>query len=140
MAARSGVERRFARRLLKWFKKHRRAYPWRETSDPYRVFVAEVMLQRTGAQQVLPVYREFIEQFPDLEGASAADEEAIRRTLRPLGRVERYKVFQKALTHLATAFQGRVPRSLDRLLEIPGVGPYTARAVLVFAYGRRLGL
>ncbi len=134
------VEGRFLRRLLKWFRGHRRSFPWRETTDPYRVFVAEFMLQRTGAQQVLPVYRNFIEQFPDLRRAAQADEDAIRRTLRPLGRVKRYKVLARALGLLAATSEGRVPRSLGRLLEIPGVGLYTARAVLVFAHGRRLGL
>lgn len=130
----------FIRRLLRWFKTHGRNYPWRHTRDPYRIFVAEFMLQRTGARQVVPVYQLFIKTFPCLQDASEAPPTTIRSILRPLGRVKRYKVLQMALRHLAEGPNVRFPSSLDRLLEIPGVGPYTARAILVFAHRRRHGL
>ncbi len=135
-----GTRRRFVRRLLRWFRAHGRSYPWRETRDPYKIFVAEFMLQRTGAQQVLPVYGRFLEKYPTLQAASGADEEALRTILRPLGRVGRYKVFQRALRYLDRDLGGRLPVSLDGLRQIPAVGRYTARAILVFAHGRRLGL
>lgn len=134
------IQRRFTRRLLRWFREHGRSYPWRETQDPYRIFVAEFMLQRTGAQQVQPVYRAFISRFPRLEDAVQADESALRAVLQPLGRVQRYKILQRALRHMAGAVRGRLPKSFDALLEISGIGPYTARAILVFAHRRRLGL
>lgn len=128
------------RRLLRWFRKYRRHYPWRETRDPYRIFVAEFMLQRTGAQQVLPVYRKFIGRFPNLERAMEAKGAVLRETLRPLGRIQRYKIFQRALQHQAGKLGGKPPKTLGALIKVPGVGPYTARAILVFAHGRRLGL
>ncbi len=140
LAAKSAVRRLFTRRLLGWFRAHSRRYPWRESRDPYKIFMAEFMLQRTGAQQVLPVYTQFISKFPTLDAAANADEATLRSIFRPLGRVERYKVFRRALQFLAGKLRGKLPASLERLREIPGVGPYTARAILVFAHGRRLGL
>jgi A/G-specific adenine glycosylase len=132
--------RLFIRRLLRWFGAHGRRYPWRETRDPYAILIAESMLQRTGAQQVLPVYGKFISRFPSLEPAAKADEDTLRTVLRPLGRVERYKIFHRALQYLARELKGRLPVTLESLRKVPGVGPYTARAVLVFAHRRRLGL
>jgi len=134
-----GQRQLFIRRLLKWFRENGRTYPWRQTADPYRIFVAEFMLQRTGAQQVLPVYAEFVARYPTWKDAGGADEETLQILLRPLGRVQRYRVFRKALLHVAE-HGGRLSASLRTLLRIPGVGPYTARAVLVFAHKRRLGL
>jgi A/G-specific adenine glycosylase len=133
-------QRLFTRRLLRWFRSSGRHYPWRETTDPYKIFVAEFMLQRTGAQQVLPIYRKFVSTFPTLNEAAEADEARLREILRPLGRVERSKVLHRALAQLAGELKGRLPSSLRRLLKIPGVGPYTGRAILVFAHHRRLGL
>lgn len=98
------------------------------------------MLQRTGAEQVLPVYRRFISTFPRLQDAAAAPTRKTRVILRPLGRVGRYKILRKAFRYLHEDLGGRLPASLDGLLDIPGVGPYTARAILVFAHRRRLGL
>jgi len=98
------------------------------------------MLQRTGAQQVVPVYLEFLAEFPTLNDAVDHDGEAMRSLLRPLGRTERHRVLRAALRYVAHALGGRFPTSLKRLLRIPGVGPYTARAILVFAHRRRLGL
>jgi len=132
--------RLFARRLLRWFRAHGRRYPWRETREPYRIFVAEFMLQRTGAQQVLPVYMQFVKRFPTLHDAAEADGKTLRGILWPLGRVERYKILRRALLYLAGELKGKLPSSLKKLLKIPGVGPYTGRAVLVFAHHRRLGL
>jgi A/G-specific adenine glycosylase len=137
---RVSTRRKFTRRLLKWFRLHGRRFPWRNTADPYRIFVAEFMLQRTGAHQVLPIYKSFISRFPDIHAAIQTDKNALKTILRPLGRVERYRVLLKAFAHLLRVEGSRIPSSLDRLLKIPGIGQYTARAILVLAYRRRLGL
>jgi len=130
----------FASRLLRWFGTNKRAYPWRETSSPYRVLMAEFMLQRTGAAQTVPVYREFTKRYPSLSRAALVPERRLASVLTPLGRTGRARHLRRALAILRSRFRLRVPDREELLLEIPSVGRYTARAVLVFAFERRLGL
>ncbi len=117
-----------------------RRFPWRSRTTPYRVLVSELMLQRTGAAQVARVYGTFLRRFPTLRRASRASAGELARVLRPLGRVARYRIVVRAFAHLVVERAGRVPNQLKDLLCIPAVGPYTARAVLCFAYGRPVGL
>lgn len=139
-----GVARRiralFVRRLRAWHRAGRRRYPWRATRNPYRIFVAEFMLQRTGGQQVLPVYRRFVGRFPTLGSAVRAKPGELADILRPLGRTDRYRILARSLAFIASEFGGRFPRAVERLQRVPGVGPYTARAVACFGFGRRVGL
>jgi len=130
----------FTERLLRWFKNHGRRFPWRETDDPYRIFVAEFMLQRTGAPQVVPVYQQFLESFPTLSSAAAASERELRDMLFPLGRVERYLTLAAAFRAIMGDFSGQIPSELHELRSIPGIGQYTARAILCFVYNQRVGL
>lgn len=117
-----------------------RTFPWRRHTTPYRVLVAELMLQRTGAAQVTPVFERFVERFPRLSVAARARPAAMARLLFPLGRIDRHRVLRKAFQYLVSEHGGRVPNRLDQLLKVPAVGPYTARAVLSFAYRQRVGL
>lgn len=130
----------FVRRLRRWFKANKRSYPWRETRDAYRLFIAEFMLQRTGGQQVVPVYEKFVARFPSLEDVANAREQELADILRPLGRTDRFRILAKALRHIRSKLGGRIPREPERLQEIPSIGPYTARAIACFGFGRRLGL
>lgn len=130
----------FAERLLRWFKKHGRKFPWRETDDPYRIFIAEFMLQRTGAPQVVPVYERFLDLFPTLASAAAASERELKDVLFPLGRIERYRTLAEAFRTLRKDFSGRIPSKLRELERIPGIGEYTARAILCFAYNQQVAL
>ncbi len=135
-----GQKRRFSSRLLKWFDRHRRNYPWRRSSEPYRVFIAEFMLQRTGASQTVPVYLAFTRKLPTLMRAAAASNRALAQLLSPLGRLGRLRQLRQALDIIDERFSGRIPDREELLLQIPGVGLYTARAVLVFAFGKPYGL
>jgi len=117
-----------------------RRFPWRIRTTPYRVLVAELMLQRTGAAQVTPVFKRFLERFPGLLAAAQARATALAKVLFPLGRTDRHRVFRRAFQYLVEEHRGRIPNRLDELLKVPAVGPYTARAVLCFAYRQRLGL
>src|SRR4051812_25051821 len=105
-------------RLLKWFSKNGRAYPWRETSDPYQVMVAEIMLQRTRADQVKPVYEEFINRFPD--GRSLADAELadLEKLLWPLGLHNRSQLIAAMARDLFSLFEGKVPDTRDEIKRI----------------------
>ncbi len=117
-----------------------RRFPWRKRTSPYRVLIAELMLQRTGAAQVTPVFERFVNRFPGLVAAAQAKPTALAKVLFPLGRTDRHRVFRKAFQYIAANHNGRVPNRLDQLLKVPAVGPYTARAVLCFAYRQRVGL
>ncbi len=121
-------------RLLRWWEKNRRHFPWRETSDPYRVLVAELMLRRTRAPQVVPVYTGFISEFPDAKSLALASGERIREILRPFG-LEKRAGDMVLLARALRDHAGRIPEDPDLLRSLPGVGDYVASAVLCFAFG-----
>lgn len=130
----------FVQLLLDWFGKNGRDYPWRRTTDPYRVFVAECMLQRTTPGHVVAVYEEFLKRYPTPQAAASASDSDISGLLKHLGLKHRWPLFKKALDKIAGEYGGRIPDDADALVGLPGVGPYTARAVLCFAHGRDLAL
>ncbi|QOJ35217.1 MAG: A/G-specific adenine glycosylase [Nitrospira sp.] len=102
--------------------------------------MAEFMLQRTGAAQTVPVYLAFLERFPTLERAFSANDIDLQEILAPLGRAGRYKQLRQALKALVEDHDRLVPCDEKKLLELPGIGPYTARAILVFAFNKSYGL
>jgi len=122
--------------LLSWFRRNRRDYPWRRTRDPYRILIAEIMLQRTKADQVRKVYEEFIEKFPDPASLNQADPEIIRSYFLKLGLIWRSDLVSKLAEELVKRFDGKIPSSRDQLLSLPSIGDYMADAVLSFAYGK----
>lgn len=122
--------------LCSWDKQNRRAFPWRETADPFHVLMAELMLRRTQALQVAPVYRAFLEAFPDPIDLALATEEEVAQVLFPLGLSWRVAAFQQIARILVDQYHGQVPDHYDVLLSLPGVGDYVASAVCCFAYGQ----
>src|ERR1044072_6194858 len=102
-------------RLLKWFNKYGRIYPWRETSNPYHVMVAEIMLQRTRADQVKPVYETFINKFPDSRSLAGAKKAEIESILWPLGLHSRPQLISAMAHDLLTLFDGNVPDTRDEI-------------------------
>ena len=127
----------FRRRLLSWFARNGRSFPWREPGrGPYEVVVAEILLQRTTATGVARTYAEFVERFPSWVALAQSPLEDLENALRPFGLWRR-----KALTfqHLARSIEehgGVVPRTRADLERLQGIGPYTAGAVLAIVYGR----
>jgi len=130
----------FVRRLLRWFRENGRNYPWRQSTDPYRVLMAEIMLQRTKADQVLPVYLSFIERFPTPRALAMAPPDEIRKVFASLGLMWRAERVMKLGAVLMSDHRGRVPDTREELLSLPGVGEYAADAVLCFAYGRNVAV
>lgn len=131
-----GKIRMFVDDLLEWGSKNRRRFAWRESEDPYSVLVAELLLQRTMARQVEPVYYEFMKKFPDARALADASLESIAGTIQPLGlayRAPRLKAIAKVLVE---RHGGLIPESESELLELPGIGKYIANAILCFAFGR----
>ena len=125
-----------AKRMIVWFQKNARDYPWRHTNDPYRILVAELMLQRTAARQVELVYRRFLNRFPDPYALASAELQELKDELKPLGLAYRASRFLNIGKALVKKFHGTVPHEEDQLLELPGVGKYIARAVLCFAFNQ----
>ncbi len=117
--------------LLAWYAAHRRDLPWRATRDPYRVLVSETMLQQTQVVRVVPFYQRFIASFPDERALAAASDEAIHRAWKGLGYPSRVERLRAACA--AVLARGAWPDDVTGLLELPGIGPYTARAVAAFA-------
>jgi A/G-specific adenine glycosylase len=117
-----------------------RAFPWRETRDPWRVLVAELCCQQTQAQRAVAVYERCCARFPTPAACAAAPLGDVLDAWRGLGYYRRARALQGAATAIVDDHAGRVPDDLDALLALPGVGPYTARAVLCFAFERDVGI
>jgi A/G-specific adenine glycosylase len=132
---RTDEERRFVRRLLRWGRENRRSFPWRDEADPFRIVVAEILLQRSRGTTVAPVYTELWRRWPDASALSKARADSIRSVIRPLGLVRRAETL-KALASEVVALGG-VPSTLEGLLELPGVGQYAASATRAVAFERR---
>ena len=125
-------------RLLGWYAENRRDLPWRRTTDPYAVLVSEIMLQQTQVPRVVPRFADWLEAWPDLESLAEAPLAGVLRRWQGLGYNNRARRLQAcAQAAVAAAPGGRraeLPRSPEGLRALPGIGPYTARAVLVFAH------
>jgi len=130
----SEMRRRFQRRLLAWYRRHRRDLPWRETSDPYHILVSEIMLQQTQVERVIPKYREFLRRYPTLRRLARARPAAVRRTWYPLGYNIRPRHLQGIARETLARFGGRLPDDADALRAMRGIGRYTAGAILAFAF------
>jgi len=126
----------FVRRLLRWYARHQRPLPWRRTRDPYRVLVSEIMLQQTQVSRVLPKYREFIRAYPSLDALARASAREVREKWFPLGYNARPLRLRAIARTAVRRFGGRLPADRETLLSLKGIGPYTAGAVLTFAFGQ----
>jgi A/G-specific adenine glycosylase len=130
----AGRRRTFQRRLLAWYRRHARNLPWRRTRNPYHILVSEIMLQQTQVDRVVPKYREWLVKYPSLESLAQASVRQVRETWYPLG----YNIRPVRLREIARAalrrHRGRIPDTRAELLALKGIGPYTAGAVLSFAY------
>ncbi len=120
--------------LKEWGRKNFRYYPWRETLDPYRILISEVMLHRTQAKQVLPVYENFILKYPNIIELSKATKKDLNDSLYSLGLNWRIDLLYTMVMALNERFSGRVPIEREDLLSLPGVSDYIAGAVRCFAW------
>ena len=121
--------------MLEWGAPHRRDLPWRRTRDPWHILVAEVMLQQTQVERVVPHYERFIAAFPTPGACAQADQATVVRQWSGLGYNRRALNLHRAATTVVTQHDGGLPRDDALLRSLPGVGPYTARAVRSFAFG-----
>lgn len=124
------------RRLLAWADRNRRDLPWRRTRDPWAVLVSEVMLQQTQVDRVVPRWERFLARWPDTATCATAPLGEVLVEWQGLGYPRRARSLHAAARCIETDHGGRFPDELDDLLALPGIGPYTARAVLAFAFER----
>jgi A/G-specific adenine glycosylase len=120
-----------SRKLIDWYEKHRRKLPWRDTRDPYRIWISEIMLQQTRVAAVIPYYERFLQRFPDIASLAAAPEPDLLAAWAGLGYYSRARNLQKA----ARAMNGTFPSSYEAIRELDGIGDYTAAAVGSIAFG-----
>lgn len=127
----------FRRRLLAWFRRHQRALPWRKTRDPYRIWVSEVMLQQTRVAAAVEYYERFLERFPTVKNLARARPSEVLRLWAGMGYYRRARQLHQAARTIVREHNGRFPDSFEAALALPGIGRYTAAAVLSIAYSRR---
>jgi A/G-specific adenine glycosylase len=118
-----------------YYRQHRRSLPWRETDDPYAILVSEIMLQQTQVDRVRVKYREFLEALPGFRELAAAELSQVLSLWQGLGYNRRALSLRLCAGAVTERFQGVLPREVTELESLPGIGPYTARAVAAFAFG-----
>lgn len=121
--------------LIDWFKTDREDWPWRQTDDPYRIWLSEIMLQQTQIATVIPYYERFLERFPTVEALAIAPLDDVLKLWEGLGYYSRARNLHKAAQMVVAEFGGKFPASIEGLRRLPGVGPYTAGAVGSIAFG-----
>jgi A/G-specific adenine glycosylase len=122
------------RALLAWFPRHRRALPWRRRPTPYRIWVAEVLLQQTRVAQASPYFERFVGKFPTVQALARATEEEVLKAWEGAGYYARARNLHRAAQHLVDERSGQLPHRSEELRQLPGVGPYIAAAVASLAF------
>ena len=136
-----GSARRWFRgKLLAWYDRNGRDLPWRKTTDPYHILISEVMLQQTQVDRVLPKYLTWIEKYPSFGDLAAAPEEEVVREWYPLGYNIRPRQLHSIAREAVGQYGGHLPSDETTLKSFKGIGPYTAGAILSFAFGKRAAI
>lgn len=131
-----GRRARFSSALLKWFAANARDLPWRRKRTPYTVWISEIMLQQTQVSQALPYYRVFLRQFPNVKHLAAAPLEQVLKAWEGLGYYARARNLHRAAREIAALQGGRFPEDIETVRRLPGIGPYTAAAILSLSFGQ----
>lgn len=125
---------RFQYKIWNWYRENAPSLPWRETHNPYHIFISEVMLQQTQIPRVLQKYPLFLKKFPTLQSLAKAPLRTVLATWHGMGYNRRALYLKHAAEQMYTHAAGTLPRNEEQLRALPGIGPYTARAILCFAY------
>jgi A/G-specific adenine glycosylase len=131
-----GRRRSFQRRVLAWYAAHGRDFPWRKTRDPYAILVSEILSHQTQISRVVPVYEAVLARYPTAQAMAAAPVDAVKAITDPLGYKIRGRWLHGAALQVADRFGGVMPETLPELQRLPGIGRYTAGAVMSFAHRR----
>ncbi|MDD4356255.1 MAG: A/G-specific adenine glycosylase [Smithellaceae bacterium] len=130
----AGIKNPMGRKLLAWYKHHQRSLPWRKTNDPYRIWISEIMLQQTQVNTVIPYYQRFIKSFPDVRTLAAATLQDVLKAWENMGYYSRARNIHAASRIIVNQWGGRIPDKFEEIKTIPGIGEYTAGAILSIAY------
>lgn len=136
MALKGAEIKEIRRALLSWYRTGRRALPWRNTRDPFRIWISEVMLQQTRVATVIPYYQKFLQTFPDINSLARADLQAVLKVWEGLGYYARARHLHLAAKRVAADYDGRIPADPKALLSLPGIGDYIVAALMSIAFGR----
>jgi len=128
--------KRIRRELTGWYDRHRRNLPWRETRDPYAIWISEIMLQQTRVETVVPYFLRFLERFPNVETLARAPLGEVLKVWENLGYYTRVQNLHKAAGEIVERFGGKLPDRWVEILRLPGIGQYTAGAILSIAFCR----
>lgn len=139
-AAGAAVYAEFSQRIRRWFRAHGRTLPWRETRDPYRILLSELMLQQTQVARVVDFYHDFLERFPTLDSVAASPQAHVMEAWEGLGYYARARNLHRLAQHVTHERGGDFPSEPTELRRLPGVGAYTAGAVASFAFEKRAPL
>ncbi len=123
-------------KLLTWYNLNKRDLPWRHTSDPYAILVSEIMLQQTRVDTVISYYHRFLERFPTAASLAQAEEDEVLNLWKGLGYYSRARNLHKAAKEICTNYQGIFPADFERVRKLPGVGDYTAGAIMSIAFNQ----
>lgn len=125
----------FRKSLLDWYDANKRDLPWRKTSDPYAIWVSEIMLQQTRVDTVIPYYESFLYRLPTIKDLAQAPEEVLLKVWEGLGYYSRVRNMQMAAQQILSNFDGQFPTNHEEILSLKGIGPYTAGAIASIAFG-----
>ena len=134
------IEKKFSKTLINWYLKNKRELPWRETQDPYPIWLSEIILQQTRVQQGMSYYFSFLKQFPTINHLANASEKEVLSLWQGLGYYSRARNLHKTARIIITDFNGAFPNTYKSLLELKGVGPYTAAAIASFAFKEQVAV
>jgi A/G-specific adenine glycosylase len=126
---------RLSSRLLTWYRRHKRTLPWRDHPDPYAVWVSEIMLQQTRVETVIPYFEKWMGLFPTISALAEASEQSVLNAWEGLGYYSRARNLHKAAQIVVAHYDGELPRDLDELRRLPGIGRYTLGAIASIAFG-----
>jgi len=127
-------KRYFSDKVVEWYKLNKRELPWRDTKDPYRIWLSEIILQQTRVIQGLPYYLRFVEKFPTVAALAAASEQEVLRLWQGLGYYTRARNLHKCAKEVVRLYNGSFPEKYSELIKLPGIGEYTAAAIASFSY------
>lgn len=124
--------------LVKWFQENARELPWREGKDPYKIWLSEIMLQQTKIEVVKNYYLRFIEEIPNIQDLASVEEEKLLKLWEGLGYYNRVRNLKKAAIVVKENYQGKMPKTYQELITLPGIGEYTAGAIASIAYNEKI--
>ena len=122
-----------SQQLLGWYSLNKRILPWRETKDPYKIWISEIMLQQTQVATVIPYYEKWMKSFPNIEALAQADYNHVLKHWEGLGYYSRCRNIHAT----AKSLNGKLPETFNELIKLPGIGEYTAKTILAIAYNKQ---